>query len=323
MSDTSKQNDNNIKYSYSILQKEIISGLVAGCLTSTIVHPLDLIKLRLQLLSTDSSNAVSKLNKYKHVLQSIKANGHWTTAGLYRGLTINVLGNSIAWSLYFGSYRAFKTLLSTSNQDTLKLSGSDESKLINLDSSMMYLVSGGLAGVFTSVVTNPIWVLKTRIMSTNQNTFNKSYDSIQGTFRSLVSKEGYRSLLKGLTPSILGVSQGALYFMIYDTLKQNRLKIYDPIQRSKEHLNTGDTILITSISKMVSTTTVYPLQLLKSNLQSVNMIHGNSSTWKLTQLILKREGIRGLYNGLATNLFKAVPTTCITFCIYEAMKGYI
>ncbi|SMN20198.1 similar to Saccharomyces cerevisiae YIL134W FLX1 Protein required for transport of flavin adenine dinucleotide (FAD) [Maudiozyma saulgeensis] len=320
MGDTTTKDDNHIIY--SPLQKEIISGLVAGCVTSTIVHPLDLIKLRLQLLSTDKISlnlSILKFNKYIYVLNGIKSNNK-LIKNLYRGLTINVLGNSIAWSLYFGSYRAFKNLLLKNNN---KQKESFNNK-INFDSSIVYLVSGGLAGIFTSIMTNPIWVLKTRIMSTNQNTFNKSYDSIQKTFKTLVEKEGYKSLLKGLTPSILGVSQGALYFMIYDTLKQNKLKTYNHLKiKNKDNLITKDTIIITSISKMISTTTVYPLQLLKSNLQSINMIHGNSSTWKLTKLILEREGIKGLYNGLATNLFKAVPTTCITFCIYEAMKGYI
>ena len=310
--DDKNMNENNNKF--TPLQKEIISGLTAGSVTSIVVHPLDLIKLRLQLLSTDKiplSNQ-NNLQKYRHVIRNIITPGknHLLINNLYRGLTINVLGNSIAWALYFASYKSFKTIIGTSNN------GND------WDNSMTYLLSGGLAGIFTSIITNPIWVLKTRIMSTNKYSFNKSYDSITSTFKSLITKEGYKSLLKGLAPSILGVSQGAIYFMIYDTMKQKRIQ---DNEKGSKRLSTKDTIIITSISKMVSTSSVYPLQLLKSNLQSTNMIHANNqmTTWNLATTIFKQRGVKGLYNGLATNLFKAVPTTCITFTIYEAMKNYL
>lgn len=296
------------------LQKEIVSGLTAGSITSIVAHPLDLIKLRLQLLSTDKTNLSSihnnNLQKYKHVIRNIVTpiKNDLMINNLYRGLTINVLGNSIAWALYFASYRSFKTIIGISKN------GND------WDNSMTYLISGGLAGIFTSIITNPIWVLKTRIMSTNKHSFNKSYDSISSTYKSLITKEGYKSLLKGLTPSILGVSQGAIYFMIYDTLKQKKIQ-----NNKNSRLSTKEIIIITSISKMISTSSVYPLQLLKSNLQSTNVIHSNNSmtTLNLATTIFKQNGIKGLYNGLATNLFKAVPTTCITFSIYEAMKGYL
>lgn len=308
------KNMNSDNKEFTILQKEIISGLTAGSITSIVVHPLDLIKLRLQLLSTDKTNSSTQnnLQKYKHVIRNITTPGgnHLLINGLYRGLTINVLGNSIAWALYFASYKSFKTIIGTSTNSN------------DWDNSMTYLFSGGLAGIFTSIITNPIWVLKTRIMSTNKYSFNKSYDSITSTFKSLITREGYKSLLKGLTPSILGVSQGAIYFMIYDTLKQKKVQNNNEIS---ERLSTKDTIIITSISKMISTSSVYPLQLLKSNLQSTNMIHTNSkmTTVNLATTIFKQKGIKGLYNGLATNLFKAVPTTCITFTIYEAMKSYL
>ena len=42
------------------IQKEIISGLSAGSLTTLIVHPLDLIKVRLQLLATTTTQQHQK-----------------------------------------------------------------------------------------------------------------------------------------------------------------------------------------------------------------------------------------------------------------------
>lgn len=296
----------------SSLQKEIMSGLTAGCITSTLVHPLDLIKLRLQLLSTERNKKIITY-KYKHIINEITNNGSLKLQNFYRGLSINVIGNSIAWGLYFGSYRTIKDFLF----QQYNIDNNNQS-IPNFNTSLIYLSSGTLGGIFTSIITNPIWVLKTRIMSTNKNSHNKSYDSILNSIRSLVSKEGYTSFFKGLTPSIFGVSQGAIYFMVYDSMKQ-----YSLVKKDQKNLNTTQTILITSISKMISTTTLYPLHLLKSNLQSTNLANQKISTINLISQIYYHDGIKGFYNGLATNLFKAIPTTCITFCIYESMKGYL
>lgn len=295
-------------HTLSPLQREIVSGLTAGCATSVIVHPLDLVKLKLQLLSTGSQ---PRAGKYAAVLRGILrpvgsglglGHGRQHYAGLYRGLAINVLGNSVAWAMYFASYRYAKELLQGPGPTS---SGPDP---------LAYLAAGAAGGVFTSLVTNPVWVLKTRIMGAE----GPRRLSIAGTCRDIVRHEGWRGLARGLAPSVLGVSQGAIYFMVYDTMKQRRLA-----SRNSDRLSTLDTIAITSCSKMVSTTAVYPLQLIKSNMQSAQLAAERWSMRRLVAYIYARGGLPGLYSGLGTNLLKAVPTTCITFCIYEGMKGYL
>lgn len=286
----------------SPFQKEIVAGLTAGSITSLVVHPLDLIKLRLQLLATNSTN----VNNYKLVLKTLLVNDKRGTSvqlqRLYRGFTINFLGNSLAWGLYFGFYRYSKDMLLEAN-------------MIN-NKSMVYLIAGAASGITTSILTNPIWVIKTRIMSTNKNSVN-SYNSTIAGFKSLIKHEGYKGLWKGLTPAIFGVSQGAMYFMIYDTIKSRLLS------RENDKLSNLQTISMTSLSKMLSVSAVYPFQLLKSNLQSFKAANENYSIFRLISLIYYTKGFKGLYSGLSANLLKAVPSTCVTFCIYENLNYYL
>lgn len=71
---------------------------------------------------------------------------------------------------------------------------------------------------------------------------------------------------------------------------------------------------------MISVTLVYPFQLLKSNLQSFRAKEQNFKFIPLIKLIITNDGFLGLYKGLSANLVRAIPSTCITFCVYENLK---
>ena len=41
------------------------------------------------------------------------------------------------------------------------------------------------------------------------------------------------------------------------------------------------------------------------------------SSWRSVQVILRREGVRGLYKGLVPNVLRVMPQSAITFLVYE------
>lgn len=285
--------------------REFFAGFVAGSITSVVVHPFDLIKLRLQLNATNGIQQ-SWIGLVKGLWED--QNRVWLST-LYRGVTINALGNSVAWALYFGIYRSFKDHL------TSFFAG----EISSTSMSWIYLTSGTLAGITTSVITNPLWVLKTRIMAQNKSlNGNVEYDNIISSIRKIKRDHGWRVWKIGIIPSILGVSQGALYFMVYDTLKNYRFS-----KLKKQKLDTLEILSITSLSKMISMSLVYPLQLIKSNQQSLNATNCKEfkSMRYLIPLIIKKNGVLGLYKGLPANLLKSVPSTCLTFYIYETVNN--
>lgn len=304
MSKESTTSLNTASTSQSTAPREFFSGFIAGSITSVVVHPFDLVKLRLQLNATNGIQQ-SWITITKGLWKD--QNRFWLST-LYRGVAINALGNSIAWALYFGIYRSFKDQL---------ISITDDVPSISLP--WVYLTSGTLAGITTSVLTNPIWVLKTRIMAQNKSlNGNVGYDNIISSIRKIKKDHGWGIWKIGIVPSILSVSQGALYFMVYDTLKSYRFT-----KLKKQKLDTLEILSFTSISKMISMSLVYPLQLLKSNQQSLNATNCEEYRYirHLIPLIIKQNGVSGLYKGLFTNLSKSIPSTCLTFYIYETVNN--
>lgn len=295
---------------FSPLQKEVIAGLSAGTLTTIVTHPLDLVKVRLQIEAI-SSKSSTYYRQIQNIVNVSKQRGIFQE--VYRGLCINLVGNSVAWGLYFGLYRYSKDMIfELSSEANLKTRFHNDRQM----HSSMYLLSALTSGLITSMLTNPIWVLKTRMMST---TSEKGYKSTTEAIARICREEGIGTFTKGLLPSLLGVSQGAIYFAIYDTLKLKYLHGTDAIEERK--LSPLETISITSLSKMISVSSVYPLQLLKTNLQTFKAEHNeNSGMLPLIRSIWNRNGIGGFYKGLSANLVRAVPSTCITFGIYEHFR---
>lgn len=82
-----------------------------------------------------------------------------------------------------------------------------------------YLVSSGLAGGMTSLFTNPIWVVKTRMLSTNSQYTNAYTGMFQG-LRLIKKEEGIRGFYRGFVPSLLGVGHGAVQIMFYEEMKK-------------------------------------------------------------------------------------------------------
>jgi solute carrier family 25 folate transporter 32 len=73
--------------------------------------------------------------------------------GLYRGLTPALIGNGISWGIYFGSYNVAKQMARSSlgvapNNGPLPVTAN--------------LACAASAGVVTTLITNPIWMVKTR-----------------------------------------------------------------------------------------------------------------------------------------------------------------
>ena len=103
-----------------------------------------------------------------------------------------------------------------------------------------YFLASGISGTITNVCTNPIWVIKTRMLSTGRATPG-AYTSIWHGTKMIYKNEGVRGFWRGLVPSMLGVSHGALQFSAYEKLKiwrsnQISAKLGEHDETSARHL---------------------------------------------------------------------------------------
>ncbi|KAK6461012.1 mitochondrial carrier domain-containing protein [Scheffersomyces coipomensis] len=305
-------------------QIDIIAGLSAGFMTTVIGHPLDLIKIRLQLSHLNPTPSSSKKVRFDSIIQVIQKikqdsildwelfkhkggilNRYYPTHVIkqfYRGIVPNLIGNVSAWSLYFTLYSEFKTILG-SNQ-----------------SSIYYFTASSMAGISTSIITNPIWVLKTRFLSSSSNEL-ESYKSLSDGVRTMLRNEGIFSFWKGLIPSLASIFQASIQFTIYDNLKSYVNN--DKKHKLNDQLTTIQYIYCSGISKIFSMIIMYPTQVLRSRLQIIKGDAKASIFDVAKDLYVNEGGLKGFYKGLSANIVRVVPATCVTFVVYESVKNYL
>ena len=284
---------------------ETISGLTAGIASTIIVHPLDIIKTRMQL--DTSPNPL--LNSSRSVLKDILRNeGPTRIAALYRGLSPNLLGNASGWGLYFLWYRQ--------GQDALRhLRGyAKDTPLTNVD----YLTASAGAGALSAVLTNPIWVIKTRMVATSSAT-KGAYPSMLYGIKSIWRTEGFKGYFHGLLPALFGVSHGVLYFLAYENIKIRQRR-----RNGEDKLSNLDTVTASTLSKVFAGTATYPSQVVRSRLQTYDpsaiVPKISPGIVRVITELWQNEGFYGFYKGLGPNLVRVIPSTCVTFLVYENMR---
>ena len=277
-----------------------MAGSVAGASTVAVLYPLDVIKTRLQV--QDGSERVSL--GFWEMGKALWRSGART---LYSGLGPSMLGASIAWGSYFYCYRWSK--------DRRRRNGAPLS-------SMDHLMSGLEAGAVVSIVTNPVWVVKTRLQLQDRMPGSgvKAYDGAIDCLRSIAREEGVAGLYRGLLPSLLLVSHGAIQMAVYERLK--KLGIGEDNHAAVVFTSHG---VCGALAKGSATMATYPFQVMRSRMQQrldnrALKYRGLASSMRLT---LRREGVLGLYKGLGANLLRNMPSSAITFLVYEAVLSLI
>ncbi|KAI9824807.1 MAG: hypothetical protein M1826_007229 [Phylliscum demangeonii] len=337
---------------------EATAGFSSGVISTLVCHPLDVIKTRLQV--DRSPTAAQFGNSLAIARRIVRLEGGGGSSGgsgsdrygrygqavraLYRGLWPNLVGNSISWSCYFVCYDYFKAQLCTMRAASSSTSSSSSLLLSTSD----YLLASAVAGALTSAATNPIWVIKTRMLSTGADA-RGAYRGLGHGWRTIVrGPEGVRGLYRGLVPSLVGVSHGAIQFAVYEALKnwergrsrrQSRGRRRGRSRHNDDAADDDDddhrstkpsnrsTLLFSAVSKSVAGAITYPCQLVRTRLQSYDAATGGGGVYAGLKDVVRqswrREGVRAFYKGLVPSLVRVLPTTCITFLTYENCRFYL
>ena len=281
----------------------LISGLVAGLASAFAFHPLDLIKTRNQ--ADDSKRRIGLL---QHTRDIYRESG---ISGFYRGVVASCLGAGVSWGLYFGMYETSKSYLYEQAEHVAWFRNDTEHLEYSSSPTLNYMAST-FAGCFTVVVTNPIWVIKTRLEL--QRAGKEHYKGLSHTTRRIIAEEGAAGLYKGIVPALILTSNGAIQLMIYEDLK---LRLHETFFNGPMSF-----AFLGGISKGLASTITYPYQVIKTRIQQRQV--GNRlqyiSTFQTFRLIITNEGPGGLYKGLWANVLRVMPSSALTFCVYEICK---
>lgn len=292
---------------------ESVAGFSAGIVSTLAVHPFDVVKTRLQIEQNASSTTPGRSFS---VIRTIAAEangegGRGLLRSFYRGLMPNMIGNSVSWALYFMWYGNIKDLIRAAREnENIPL---EQRGLRSSD----YFLASGTSGILTAVLTNPIWVIKTRMLSTARNTPG-AYKSISHGTADLYRTEGLRGFYRGLLPSLFGVSHGAIQFMAYEQLKNHFSH-----SRPGNQLSNLDFLYLSATSKIFAGSITYPYQVVRARLQTYDAQLRYKGAWDVVRKVVRQEGVGGLYKGLGPNIVRVLPSTCVTFLVYENVKFFL
>jgi solute carrier family 25 folate transporter 32 len=306
------------------------AGIVAGFISCVLIHPFDLVKVNMQVEKKNKNTA----HAFKRVYQKRGVRG------LYQGLTPNLTGNVVAWGVYFWGYNHLKLQIRND---------------VNNGAELTYpqlMGSAAAASLGCMLVTNPFWVVKTRMMlqTGSASDSRPSYNGLRSALGQLMAKEGIRGLYAGFSMGVVNVSHGAIQFTAFDKLKSYLLlrKQQDqsmPLAREIEEKPTtfslrGDAVNLSvpeflacvTLSKSAAGIATYPSTVLRSRLQdarstsspggnNVQVSQAYSSVMDCVRKTYAENGVRSFYRGLPLHLARVIPHTCLLFTVYEQIRS--
>eukprot|EP01132_Coremiostelium_polycephalum_P009370 gene9370-11510_t len=286
-----------------------IAGGLGGAVGVIVTSPLEVIKTQLQ---AKNSNLLH-IGKPRLVPTTFYALYHLVLRdgkmGMFKGLGPHLLGVAPARAIHFSTYSFTKSTLS---------------KLGVPDGSLLYLTSAISAGCAVAITTSPIWLIKTRMqLQTSLKHFNEG-TQYRGSLHcciAILREEGPFGFFKGLGASIIGVSESAFQFVLYEGIK-NRL-----IEEKKKkgypdptELTTIEYLSSAGISKLIAAVSTYPHEVIRTRLREQTKPGQPSRYTGVLQglaLIAREEGLKGLFGGVGPHLLRVVPNSSIMFLTYE------
>lgn len=285
-----------------------VAGMGAGVLSAITCSPLDVAKMRVQV---QTSLGDARYRGVYGALATIYADEG--VAGWFRGIAPSMCSVAVFWSVYFPCYDRAK-------QQIAQASGLPET------SSVVHCGAAAAAGGLTDVITNPLWVVRTRMATSQLRNAGTSgtdeYASMASTIRSIVRDEGLAAFWKGLNASLLGLSHIMIQFPLYERLK---LDLAGPSATGDGGGGGGESsssrmssiVAASATSKLIASTITYPHEVVRSRLQfdkGKQMYDGMLDAVRKTY---RADGLAGFWQGYALNLTRTIPQCVITFVAYE------
>ncbi|XP_065190057.1 peroxisomal membrane protein PMP34-like [Sycon ciliatum] len=293
----------------------------AGSVTAmTTFFPLDTARTRLQV------NRDTRVSTVTILKQLVEQEG-W--AALYHGLRPVLISLCVSNFVYFYTFNGLKLVL----------------KRRQIQSSPLKdLLMAAAAGVTNVLMTTPLWVCNMRIRlqgssatarlprsPSSPQPAQRPYTGIIDALQRISSEEGVPGLWSGTLPSLLLVSNPAIQFMVYESLKRR-------IFADKQSVSSMRVFLIGAMAKAIATFVTYPLQLAQSRLRAQQRTSSTGGPQSrslggfrtvvhnlVTCLrgVYRESGMAGLYKGIEIKLLQTVSMSALMFVAYEKIAAII
>jgi adenine nucleotide transporter 17 len=158
------------------------------------------------------------------------------------------------------------------------------------------MIAGALAGSATVLITNPIWVVNTRMTARKSeseevlpgSTPAKKPSTI-GTLISIIKDEGFARLFAGVMPALVLVINPILQYTVFEQMK-NMLE-------KKRRVTPTDAFYLGALGKLLATSITYPYITVKSRMHVAGKDGPKDDMFTTFRKIIREEGYGGLYGG--------------------------
>jgi adenine nucleotide transporter 17 len=210
--------------------------------------------------------------------------------GLYSGLESAVFGISVTNFVYYYWYEWTRSAF----ENAAVKAGRASKKLTTVES----MIAGALAGSATVLITNPIWVVNTRMTARKSDpeeqglpggAAKKKQPSTISTLMDLLRQEGPKALFAGVLPALVLVINPILQYTIFEQLKH--------MVERRRRVTPKDAFYLGALGKILATSITYPYITVKSRMHVASKDGPKESLNGSLKRIIKEEGYVGLYKG--------------------------
>ncbi|KAK2790174.1 hypothetical protein FQN52_005669 [Onygenales sp. PD_12] len=293
-----------------------LAGAGGGILSMILTYPLITLSTRAQVESKRAQS--STLDAVRHIIQ------REGIRGLYAGLESALFGISITNFVYYYWYEWTRSAF----EKAAVKAGRASKKLTTAES----MIAGAIAGSATVMLTNPIWVVNTRMTARRGEEEGGAEEgalpgggaekktkkkTTWGTLKELLAKEGPAALFSGVLPALILVINPILQYTFFEQLKN--------VLERRRRVTPTDAFYLGALGKLLATSITYPYITVKSRMHVAGKGKGTKkeSLNESMMRIVGEEGWGGLYKGIGPKVSQSVLTAAFLFAfkdvLYESM----
>jgi hypothetical protein len=273
---------------------QLMAAGSAAMITVTNIHPIDLVKTRLQVSS--KYNNIGMMRSFKTIYIEEGLSSFW------KGIYAAWLREASYTSIRLGLYEPIKIGMGINNTQNT--------------SFFLKFVAGSSAGAIGSLFGNPFDVLKTKMM-TNHNLLNTT-PTISNTATTLYQSQGIAGFYRGIQANImramvLNGTKMACYEECKDIIKKNFCLIGIPLQ-----------FLSAVCAGFFMTCTVGPFDMIRTQLMNQPLdkkIYNGFLDCGIQ--VIRKDGIFGLWKGFFPIWSRFAPTTCLQLILFEQIRDFM
>ncbi|PKY03973.1 mitochondrial carrier [Aspergillus campestris IBT 28561] len=277
-----------------------LAGAGGGILSMVLTYPLITLSTRAQVESKRAQSTT--VDAIRRIVQ------REGFGGLYSGLESALFGISVTNFVYYYWYEWTRSAF----ERAADKAGRASKKLTTVES----MIAGAIAGSATVLLTNPIWVINTRMTARKaepegQTAEKKQRTSTISTLMELLQKEGPKALFAGVLPALVLVINPILQYTIFEQLK-------NMVER-RRRMTPKDAFYLGALGKILATSITYPYITIKSRAHVASRDGPKESLNGSLKRIIKEEGYVGLYKGIGPKVTQSAITAAFLFAFKDVL----